>query len=191
MKKKDWKFYLGEIPYSETGPFWVSFESHPRLKKTRADIYGRCLPCIQHLYEQLSAGKSDIDLGTAYHCWKITAVLNSIEQCFALLMQFETHVSDGHVYGKIGSGRADVTTRVVVFHTQDETERDRIQDIVKSCLKEMSIDPCVMISRGCASLYENILGDWREWRPVTPIRFTERVRTHLEHIKKVLYWSTM
>jgi hypothetical protein len=191
MKKKDWNIYLGEIPYSEKKPFWASFESDPRLKKTRADIYGRCLPCIQNLYEQLKAGKNEIDLGNAYGCWKITAVLNGIEQCFSLLMQFQTHVSEGHVYGKIGSGRADFSTRVVVFHTQDEMDRDRILKIVNRCLQEMDIDAGAMISRGCASLYEVILGDWRDWRRATPIRFPERVGEHLEYIKKVLHWSAM
>lgn len=191
MKRKDWQIYLGQIPYNETGPFWVSFESDPGLKKTRADIYGKCLPCIQSLYGQLKAGRTEIELGTAYHCWKITAVLDSIEQCLSLLTQFKSRFAFGHVYGKLGSGRSDSKTRVVVFHTDDKAERNRIRKALESCLKEMDLDGEVLISRGCAALYEKILGHWGEWLPTTPIRFPERVKAHLEFIKKTLFRSAM
>ena len=78
-----WHIYLRSIPYSDDVPSWVSFESDPRLTKTKKNIYGRCLPCIQNLYEQLKADRTAIDLGTAYHCWKITVVLQGIEQCLS------------------------------------------------------------------------------------------------------------
>jgi hypothetical protein len=62
MTERGLHIYVGEIPYSEKGSFWVSFESDPNLKRTRADIYGKCLPCIQHLYSQLKEGVTEIDL---------------------------------------------------------------------------------------------------------------------------------
>jgi hypothetical protein len=191
MEKMNWHIYLGEIPHCNRGSFWVSFESDPRLKKTRADIYGRCLPCIQNLYEQLRACPSEIDLGMAYHCWKITAVLEGIEQCLSLLSQFEARFPFGHVSGKFGSGRPDSETRVVVFHTDNEKEKDRIQKALRMCLKELNLKAGIQVSRACAILYEPILGDWKMWRPKTPIRFPERINEQLELVRGILFHSTM
>lgn len=191
MDKNDWRIYLGEIPYSQTQSFWVSFESDPRLKKTRANIYGRCLPCIQNLYFQLQAGNTEIEIGTAYNCWKVTAVLKDFDQCLLLLDHFQSLFPRGHVYGKLGSGRANSDTKVVVFHTESQNERDRIQGCLERCLSQMKLPERVLISRGCAVLYENILGDWRLWRARTPIRYPERVEAQLVLIKKILFWSSM
>jgi hypothetical protein len=191
MEKDDWQIYLGEIPYSENKAFWVSFESDPHLKKTRSNIYGRCLPCIQNLYFQLQAGCSEIKLGTAFNCWKVTAVLADVDQCLSLLDRFQSLFPLGHVYGKLGSGRSDSETKVVVFHTETVFERDRIRDSLKQCLEEMGLSTNIEISRGCAVLYENLLGDWRKWQPISPIIYPERVKAHLERIKKILFWSAM
>ena len=191
MEKNGWQIYMGEIPYSEGKPFWVSFESDPKLKKTRSNIYGRCLPCIQNLYFQLQAGNTDIHLGTAFNCWKITVILDDLDQCLLLLEQFQLLFPTGHVYGKFGSGRADIETKVVVFHSENEGERDRIREALKQCLAKMELPEKILISKACAVLYENILGDWQTWQPMTPIRYPERVKDHLERIKKILFWSTM
>ena len=137
MNKAEWHIYLGEIPYSEKGNFWVSFESDPHLKKTKGSIYGRCLPCIQNLYFQLKEGRTEIALGPAYNCWKTTAVLKNLDACLLLLSEFERRFQGGHVYGKFGSGRPDSESRVVVFHTEDESQRDKIKDtllgVCRSC----------------------------------------------------------
>ncbi len=184
--------YLGQIPHCDKENFWVSFESDPRMRRTKANIYGRCLPCIQNLYDQLKAGKSAIDMGTAYHCWKITAVLDSFDQCLELLAVFEKQFpSYGHVYGKLGSGRADTTTKVVVFHTDDEAERDRLKIALRQCLEAMALDAEILISLGCGVLYEPILGDWRTWKPTTTIRYPARISAHLERIKKIMSTGTM
>jgi hypothetical protein len=34
MTERGLHIYVGEIPYSEKGSFWVSFESDPNLKRT-------------------------------------------------------------------------------------------------------------------------------------------------------------
>ena len=183
--------YLGEIPHNERGAFWVSFESDPHLAKTRSNIYGKCLPCIQNLYEQLKKRPSEIDLGPAFHCWKVTAVLDGIEECLSLLSYFETRFPIGHVFGKFGSGRPDSDKKVVVFHTENKTERDRIQNGLTVSLKELDIPPVIRISRGCAILHEPILGDWQSWQARTPIQFPERIRAQLELVKRILYRSTM
>jgi hypothetical protein len=191
MDEGDRHIYVGEIPYSEKGDFWVSFESHPHMEKTKANIYGRCLPCIQNLYSQLKEGCREIDLGPAYNCWKITAVLKSLDACLSLLGEFERRFQGGHVYGKFGSGRPDSETRVVVFHTEDEAQRDRIKNTLVECVKEANLDGNIQISRACAVLYADILGDWRHWQPTTPIRNPEKMSELLERIRKTLFWSVM
>jgi len=185
------RIFLGEIPYSERDTFWVSFESDPRLQKTRENIYGRCLPCIENLYSQLQEGRSEITLGQAFHCWKVTAVVGGIDACLALLAEFERQSAGGHVYGKFGSGRPGSETRVVVFHTDTEAERDRIEGELRRCLPAVETGGEIVISRACGILYDDILGDWRTWRPVTPIRHPEAVPTLLQRIRQTLFRSVM
>lgn len=191
MNKSNWQIYLGEIPYSKNEKFWVSFESDPDLKKTKANIYGRCLPCIQNLYDQLQKGSKEITLGNAFNCWKITAVVKDIDECIKLLSVFERKFPLGHVYGKFGSGRADTGTKVVVFHTENILERDRVYAALKKCLLEVDQKGDILISRACAVLYENILGDWQGWQPATPIRYPENVQKQLATLKKILHTSRM
>lgn len=191
MNKADWHIYLGEIPYSERGNSWVSFESDPHLKKTKANIYGRCLPCIQNLYSQLKEGRTEIALGPAYNCWKITAVLKDLDACLLLLSEFERRFQGEHVYGKFGSGRPDSETRVVVFHTEDESQRDKIKENLLECMKGATINGKIQISRACAVLYADILGDWRHWQPITPVENPEKVGDLLKRIRETLFWSVM
>lgn len=189
--KASWHIYVGEIPHTEKGDFWVSFESTPGLEKTKADIYGRCLPCIQNLYEQLKQGACEISLGPAYHCWKVTAVLNGVEECLALLQVYENKFPEGHVYGKFGSGRPFSETKVVVFHTEDETVRDLVRKRLETCLPEVKSNAKIQISRACAVLYEEILGDWREWQPVSVIKHPEKVEPLIQRIRKALFWAVL
>ena len=191
MQGDKWKIYVGRIPHNEKGSFWVSFESDARLSRNKANIYGRCLPCIQNLYDQLKAGRTVIDMGTAFRCWKITAVLENIDQCLILLTEYEKRFPGGHVYGKLGSGRTDTTTKVTVFHADDETERDRLKAALRQCLTVMGLDTEVLISRGCAILYEPIVGDWRTWDDMTPVRFPERVPGHLQRLKRIMATGKM
>lgn len=192
MGQNNWRIYLGKIPYRKKGNYWVSFESDRSLKKTKANIYGRCLPCIYNLYTQLKAGRREITLGTAYHCWKVTAPVNGIDEGLSLLSEFEKKFPTGHVYGKLGSGRTESRTKVVVFHTETKAERDRIKKALKACLPAATGKKGeVKISRACAMLYDDILGDWQEWRPRTPIKHPENKGPLLARIKKILYTSEM
>jgi hypothetical protein len=199
MKKKSgkgadrtaWHIYVGEIPYSERGDFWVSFESKPNMEKTKANIYGRCLPCIQNLYHQLKEGATEIDLGSAYHCWKVAAVLNGIDECLLLLRVYEEKFPEGHAYGKFGGSRPFSETKAVVFHTEDETARNQVRERLEACVPEVNRNGQVQVSRACAVLYGEILGDWREWQPVTRLKHPERVEALIERIKKVLFWAAM
>lgn len=191
MDERPWHIYLGEIPHSDKGAFWVSFESEPDLKKTKANIYGKCLPCIQHLYHQLRKGATEIDLGNAFQCWKVTVVLKGIDACLSLLAEFEKKFAEGHVYGKLGTGRPLSETKVVVFHTEEQAAADELKRRVEACLPAVDKDGEIRISRACAVLYEEILGDWREWRPVTPVKHPERTGMLLERIRKTLFWSVV
>ena len=185
------RIYIGEIPYRESGHFWVSFESDPQLTKTRENIYRRCLPCIQNLYYQLKEGRRKITLGFAYHCWKITAVVKNTEECLNLLSAFESRYRGGRVYGKFGSGRSHSESKVVVFHTETEKVRDKIKRALEKCLPMVDSSGRLIISRACAVLYGGILGDWRDWGSVTPIKHPERVPGLLKRIRKTLFWSNM
>jgi hypothetical protein len=49
----------------------------------------------------------------------------------------------------------------------------------------------VQVSRACAVLYGEILGDWREWQPVTVLKYPERVDALIERIRKTLFWATL
>jgi len=189
MTDAEWHIYLGEIPHGREGSYWVSFESDPALKVTKANIYGRCLPCIQNLYEHLQKGRQEINLGTAFHCWKITAVVRDMDEAVDLLTEFERRFPHGHVYGKIG--RPGAATNVVVFHAENETERDRLKDALTQCLESVDVGTPVQISRGCAVLYHDILGEGRDWQPVTAIKHPENMAPLLEKIKSILYRSAI
>jgi hypothetical protein len=191
MNESAWRLYIGKIPHDPKENFWVSFESDPRLQKSKNNIYGRCLPCIHNLYEQLQAGKKEITLGTAYNCWKITAIVNNVEEGIALLSEFEKRFPTGHVHGKFGSGRTDVETKVVVFQAYNEKERDRLKECVEVSLKALDIDTPVLITRACGILYHELLGDSLEWEPVAPIKHPEKAAELLEKIKVLLYTSAM
>jgi hypothetical protein len=187
----NWQIYLSEIPYSKNEKFWVSFESDPGLTKTKANIYGRCLPCIENLYDQLQRESKEITLGNAFNCWKITAVVKNIEKCIRLLSVFEKKYPQGHVYGKFGSSRADTGTKVVVFHAESPIERDRLGDALQNCLGDINQKKEIQISRACAILYESILGDWQFWQPTTPINFPENVEKQKEILKRIIHTSRM
>lgn len=191
VDKAPWHIYVAEAPHSDKGNVWVSFESKPDLEKTKANIYGRCLPCIQHLYEQLKAGATEIDLGRAHGCWKVTAVLGGMEDCLSLLRLYEEKFPKGHVYGKFGSGQPNSQTKVVVFHTEDETARDQVLERLQACVEEVNKNGRVQVSRACAVLYADILGDWREWKPVTKIKHPERVVALIDRIRKTLFRAVM
>ncbi|MBW2609503.1 MAG: hypothetical protein JRC68_04060 [Deltaproteobacteria bacterium] len=191
MNRSEWHIYTGKIPHSEKGDYWVSFESDPDLKKTKNNIYGRCLPCIRNLYHQLKEGRREITLGNAFNCWKITAVVKGIDECLSLLNEFEKRFPSGHVFGKFGSGRPASERKVVVFHTEDEGERDRIKEALEACLPDVDRDGKILVSRACGVLYDDILGDWRKWQPVSPVISPESRGPLLERIKRLLYRSTM
>ncbi len=191
MSDAAWRIYLAEIPCVQGGIYWVSFESDPSLKKTKANIYGRCLPCIHNLYEHLRDDRRAIDLGGAFHCWKITAVVGDLDEALALLGEFEKRYPGGHVYGKLGNGKPGSASTAVVFHAEEEVERNRLQEALVHCLETVCPGGSVQVSRACAILYNDILGDWQDWQPVTTIKYPENRAALLEKVKTILYRSAI
>lgn len=169
---------------------WVSFETSPNLKSTRSDIYGRCVPCITSLYEQLKEGKVEIELGQAYHCWKVVAVLDGMEECVRVLEEFEeTFLGDRQLKGRFGSVDETKKTRVLVINVTSEKDRDRLLSELEECVKRVNPHATVLFHRGCAELYHDILGDWRHWSRREPIRKPEEIPALIDRIRKMLYWE--
>lgn len=184
------KLYIDKRYFAGSKTRWVSFETDPRLKRTKNDIYGKCVPCITSLYEQLSAGKTEIKLDSALRCWKIVVLLNNVDECIGFLYEFEKDIpEDMYIKGRFGSGDANKNTQVIVFNTENEKEKDLLYDKLKGCASKMSPEPQVLYHKACADLYHELLGDWREWSETVTIKNPDMIKPIVERIRKVLYWE--
>jgi hypothetical protein len=184
------RIFLDKRVWRNSRDNWVSFESDPKLKVTKGNIYGRCVPCITNLYQQLQAGKGEIELKEAYHCWKVVAVLKDKEECLEVLREYEENfLGDHYVKGKFGSSLSTKPTKVLMFHIEDEGERDRILKELQNCVQKINPDAHIFYQRACTNLYYDLLGDWREWKEVTPIKNLYIRSALIERIKKLLYWE--
>lgn len=169
---------------------WVSFESDPKLKVTKENIYSRCVPCITNLYQQLQEGKEEIELKEAYHCWKVVAVLRDREECLEVLREYEENfLGDRYVKGKFGSSLPTKPTKVLMFHIENEEERDRILKELETCVRKLNAETKVFYQRACANLYYELLGDWRDWKEVTRVKNPDVRPILMERIRKLLYWE--
>jgi hypothetical protein len=169
---------------------WVSFESDPKLRITKKNIYGRCLPCIANLYQQLQEGKGEIELKEAYQCWKVVAVLKDKKECLEVLGEFEERfLGNQSVKGKFGSSHPSKPSRVLMFHTEDEEERDRLFKSLQICIQKVNPNSKVFYQRACADLFYDLLGDWKEWGKVTQIKNPDVRPVLLERIRRLLYWA--
>lgn len=184
------KIYLDKRFWRNVQENWVSFESDPRLRVTKWNIYGRCVPCITNLYQQLQAGKEEIELKEAFHCWKVVAVLRNQEECLEVLKEYEEQfLKDHSVKGKFGSSQPSKPSKVLMFHTEDEAEKERLLKELQICVEKINPEGKVFSQKACANLYYELLGDWREWKEVTPIKNPEMRPVLIERIKKLLYWE--
>lgn len=169
---------------------WVSFETSPNLRATKSDIYGRCVPCITSLYEQLKEGKREIELGMAYNCWKVVAVLDSMDECVKLLEEFErSFLGERQLKGRFGSVDESKSTRVLVINVSTERERDRLYRELQECATKINPRAKLFFHRGCAELYHDILGDWRYWNRTETIKKPEEIPSLIDRIRKMLYWD--
>ena len=184
------KIFLDRRVWRNSGEGWVSFESDPQLRVTKRNIYGRCVPCITKLYHQLRDGRMEIILNEAYHCWKVVAILRSQEECLEALREYEERfLGDRDVKGKFGSSQPSKTSRVLMFHTEDEEEKNRLLQELRACAQRVNPGADVFCQRACSHLYDEILGDWRDWKEVTRVKNPEFRSVLLERIRRLLYWE--
>ena len=184
------KIFLDKRVWRNSRNNWVSFESDPKLKVTKGNIYGRCVPCITNLYQQLQTGKEEIELKEAYHCWKVVAVLKDKEECLEVLREYEENfLGDHYVKGKFGSSQSSKTSKVLMFHTENEGEKERLFKELQDCVKKVNSNAKVFCQKACANLYYDLLGDWKEWKEVTRIKNPDVRSVLIERIKKLLYWE--
>jgi hypothetical protein len=184
------KIFLDKKVWRKSRDHWVSFESDPRLRVTKQNIYGRCVPCMARLYEQLQKGKEIIELREALHCWKVIAVLADQDECLEVLSVYEDRfLGDQIVKGKFGSSLPSKPSKVLMFHTENEKERDRLFEELQSCVREVNPRARVFYQRACTNLYDDLLGDWENWKETTPIKNPSFRPIVMERIKKLLYWE--
>ena len=82
------EFYVSSKRNVNKG-YWMSFENHPRLEETKRKIYSRCVPCLEKLYLQLQQEPAKLILEEPLSCWKVVAVMESEEECLALLEAYQ------------------------------------------------------------------------------------------------------
>ena len=174
--------HLGKRPSAEG---WTSFETDSYLRETKQRIYGRCFPCLSGLLEQLEAGVREITLDQAWTCWKVVAVVQNRDQCLEVLQKFEELYPEEKVRGKFGG--AGHTTQAVMFHTDDEANRDDLMGKLAHCAAMVVPGARVFYSRGCANPYELVLGPWQNWDRVSVVKYPEKIPQVIEGLRKSLY----
>jgi len=133
------KIFLDRRVWRNSRDNWVSFESDPHLRVTKENIYGRCVPCVTTLYRQLREGKEEIELREAFDCWKVIAVLRTQEECLEVLQEYEeTCLGNQYVKGKFGSSQPAASTKVLMFHTDDKQERDRLLEGLRVSVQKVN-----------------------------------------------------
>ncbi|MGB9886257.1 MAG: hypothetical protein ACPLPT_07360 [Moorellales bacterium] len=166
---------------------WTTFESHPYLAHSKRRLNERCLPCLEGLLRQLEGDVSEINLGPAWDCWKITVVLPDLDRCWAFLGRFEEFFPHEYVYGKLGTSDPRRPTRVVVFHLDGIGPLVRLLPKVQQCAGATEPVLDLRVSRGCADPYEHLLGPWPGWQPTSPLRHRDQVPTVVTRLRTLLY----
>jgi hypothetical protein len=135
-------------------------------------------------------GKDEIELKEAYHCWKVVAILKDKDECLEVLREYEENfLKDHYVKGKFGSSQPSKSSKVLMFHTEDAEEKDRLVRELQVCAQKVNPEAKVFYQKACANLYYDLLGDWREWKEVTKIKNPDVRSGLIERIKKLLYWE--
>ncbi|HEY3278576.1 MAG TPA: hypothetical protein VGJ94_18305 [Syntrophorhabdaceae bacterium] len=184
------RLYIHKRYFAGAETKWVSFESDPSFRRTKGDIYGRCVPCITNLYEQLKEGKEEISLGAAHQCWKVVVTLPAMEECASFLDEFERKfLGEMAVKGRFGSGDPTKATRVIVFNAENEEEKERLLERLSACAALLDPRPAVSFHRGCAELHHDLLGNWRDWQEKEPVKNPGMREVVLDRIRKMLFWE--
>lgn len=168
----------------------MSFEDTQGLKETKKDIYRKCVPCITNLYEQLRDGKTIVNLGPALRCWKVVAVMDSMEECVDLLSELEALLEgDIKVKGRFGSVDETKITKVIVFNVSGEKQRKKLYDVLQVCSKRVNPRAKVTYHRGCVELYQELFGDWKLWKKTSIVKKPEAIKPIIQRIRRVLFWD--
>ncbi len=184
------RIYIDKRYFADRKAKWVSFEDTQGLRDTKQEIYGKCVPCITNLYEQLKGGGPEVSLGPAFRCWKVTAVLQSMDQCVDLLAELERNLGDNvKIKGRFGSVDEAKLTKVIVFNAANEVERKHLYEAVKTSVERVSPGADVSYHRGCVELYHELFGDWKMWKEKETIKKPESVPATIDKIRKVLFWD--
>lgn len=190
QEKRIFKIYIDKRYFTGRAAKWISFEDTPGLRETKKDIYGKCVPCITNLYEQLKEGRTEIDLGPALRCWKVVVVLDGMEECVDLLAELEKVTPGGiKVKGRFGSVDESKTTKVVVFNVPDAAQRNKLCKVLRDCSARVQPGAEVIFHRGCAELYHELFGDWKKWKRTAAVAKPEAVPAVIARIRKILFWE--
>ncbi len=166
--------------------YWTSFETDPYLTIIKRTIRYRCIPCIENLHDQLVAGSKEIQLDQAFDCWKVVVVLNDEDECLQVLERYQERFLPGrYIRGRFGS-KEKFGTKAIVVNADSEQERDTLVLELGRCGREVNPNCQIFYSKACAYLYEEILGDWRYWEKVSPIKHPENVGKIVQRIKDLL-----
>ena len=115
------------------------------------------------------------------------AVLKDGEECLEVLREYEENfLGDHYVKGKFGSSQTSKESKGLMFHTENEGEKDRLFQELQDCAKKVDPNAKVFCQKACANFYYDLLGDWKE---VTKIKYPDVRPALLERIKKLLYWE--
>lgn len=181
------EFYASRWREINSG-FWMSFENNPRLEETKKNIYIRCLPCLEKLFEQLAEEPHSLLLEEPLNCWKVIVVLNSVEECLELLdlYQEEKFPVNCNIRGRVGSRDKNSSSVVVLFHMLDEDVRDKVMSDVKELTPEINPSYSLFYERGCQDTYGVLCGDWSTWGRETPVKNREQIPVIREKVNKLL-----
>ena len=127
--------------------YWTSFESGPHLTIAKRNIYGRCVPCMENLLDQLVEGRGEIELKQAFDCWKVVAVLNDEKECLAALERYgQRSPASRYVCGKIGS-KEESGTKGGHIPSQSSTPnfQSRAKTRPRNCLKILAVAPQITL----------------------------------------------
>ncbi len=170
--------------------YWISFENHPRLAETKKNIYARCLPCLERLYEQLAGSPAALILENPLTCWKVVVVFKDLDECLAFLCLYEAEATRrgaaGTVRGRIGTGDKSSPNVVVIFQAQSAGERDALLAEAGALAPRINPDCAISFERGCGDIYGSLCGDWRDWKEVTPVQNPRLVPLIREKVAKLL-----
>lgn len=167
--------------------YWMSFENHPRLEETKKHIYVRCLPCLEHLFEQLKNSPTEIMLQNPLNCWKVVVVFQDLDECLDLLCLLQDNPPAVEIIrGRMGTSDKSSPNVVIIFQTLTESERDELIEYIGKLAPRINPNFSLSYERGCGDLYVTLCGDWRSWQEVNPVVNTHHIPLIREKVSKLL-----